>query len=136
MDTVYEFDPGPAADVAGPLLACCQKALGHDLPNQFVAVQGLAGVLLADRATASTRTDARCGAAGGLARRPARHAGLVRPWQSSLACAGMCEAGPVSLADWPRRRRRRRRRCCARGQLEYRFPGRLAHLLVPSRRAS
>ena len=46
METVYEFDSGPGADVSGLLLDCFQQAVGHELPNQLVAVQGLASLLL------------------------------------------------------------------------------------------
>ncbi len=36
---------GASADRLAPLLAALQQALGHDLPNQLIAVQGLARLL-------------------------------------------------------------------------------------------
>src|SRR5438046_294756 len=56
MDTSVDFRQTAsdrlAREQAERLLACFQKALGHELPNQLVAIQGLARVLemeLADR---------------------------------------------------------------------------------------
>jgi signal transduction histidine kinase len=52
MEIVHDFSPGGDLDpVKGRLdqlemqLVLCQKALGHDLPNQMVALQGLARML-------------------------------------------------------------------------------------------
>jgi signal transduction histidine kinase len=42
MNHVEQFRRG---DHAGPLLACFQEALGHQLPNHLVAIQGLARLL-------------------------------------------------------------------------------------------
>ena len=48
MDLHYDFGPDPAnparrrVEQLERLLACFQKALGHELPNQLVAMQGLA----------------------------------------------------------------------------------------------
>jgi K+-sensing histidine kinase KdpD len=58
VDVVFDYqstDPENAAQralvVLKPLLACFQDALGHELPNGFVAIQGMANLLLeqADR---------------------------------------------------------------------------------------
>src|SRR5207253_9653137 len=42
------MDPHPTSERTGRLLACYQKALGHELPNQLVAVQGLLRLLDAE----------------------------------------------------------------------------------------
>jgi light-regulated signal transduction histidine kinase (bacteriophytochrome) len=52
----YRVPPPSASDEQAlpwhePLLACFQKALGHELPNRLVAVQGLARLLLLDKAS-------------------------------------------------------------------------------------
>ena len=56
MDLQYEFGPD-AANPAGRrveqlerLLGCFQKALGHELPNQLVALQGLARLIEMEQA--------------------------------------------------------------------------------------
>jgi hypothetical protein len=41
-------DATPTADRLARLLAVLEKALGHDLPNQLIAVQGLARLLEQD----------------------------------------------------------------------------------------
>jgi signal transduction histidine kinase len=51
MEIVLDFTrpaagaAAPSPDLTGQLLACFQKALGHELPNQLVALQGLARLL-------------------------------------------------------------------------------------------
>jgi signal transduction histidine kinase len=55
MEVEHDFGPrpgaGPAAYLPGQehLLACLQEALGHGLPNQLVAAQGLARLLLEEQ---------------------------------------------------------------------------------------
>jgi signal transduction histidine kinase len=56
MDLQYDFGPDPthparrATEQLERLLACFQKALGHDLPNQLVALQGLARLVEMEQA--------------------------------------------------------------------------------------
>ncbi len=56
MDLSYDFGPDAANPVARRveqlerLLACFQRALGHELPNQLVALQGLARLVEQDQA--------------------------------------------------------------------------------------
>jgi signal transduction histidine kinase len=55
MEVVHDYGPRPGAGPAlclpglGHLLACVQEALGHCLPNQLVAAQGLARLLLEEQ---------------------------------------------------------------------------------------
>jgi signal transduction histidine kinase len=56
MDVLFDYDPsgnlGPdarARESADQLLACYQQALGHELPNLLVSVQGLARLLAAEQ---------------------------------------------------------------------------------------
>lgn len=57
VEIVFDFRLADPVDLAGktlavvePLLACFQRALGHELPNQLVSIQGLARLLLLDQA--------------------------------------------------------------------------------------
>jgi signal transduction histidine kinase len=56
MDLQYDFSPDPAnqsrrgIEQLERLLGCFQKALGHELPNQLVALQGLARLLEMEQA--------------------------------------------------------------------------------------
>jgi signal transduction histidine kinase len=55
MDTYYDFGPDPAnptrrgVEQFERLAACFQKALGHELPNQLVNMQGLARLVLLEQ---------------------------------------------------------------------------------------
>src|SRR5437867_10506140 len=81
-----------------PLLACFQQALGHDLPNKLVALQGLARLLaleLAEQLDGETRASLE------------RLAGLARQTHEQVAaladvgrtCRRADPAVPVPLAD-------------------------------------
>ena len=56
MDLQYDFGPDPAdpsrrrVEQLERLLGCFQKALGHELPNQLVALQGLARLIEMEQA--------------------------------------------------------------------------------------
>ena len=57
MDIIFDYhpaDPGNAAERAllllEPLQACFQQALGHELPNRLVSIQGLARLILLEQA--------------------------------------------------------------------------------------
>jgi signal transduction histidine kinase len=56
MDLQYDFGPDaanplrPRVDQLERLLGCFQKALGHELPNQLVALQGLARLIEMEQA--------------------------------------------------------------------------------------
>lgn len=57
MDVVFDYDPALQSDPAAPardqiqrLIGCYQQALGHELPNYLVALQGLARLLAAEHA--------------------------------------------------------------------------------------
>ena len=56
MDIYYDYGPDPAnpgrrgLEQLERLLACFQKALGHELPNQLVALQGLARMVVEEQA--------------------------------------------------------------------------------------
>jgi len=57
VEIVFDYRPATPPDPARqtlvlvePLLACFQQALGHELPNRLVSVQGLARLLLLDQA--------------------------------------------------------------------------------------
>jgi two-component system OmpR family sensor kinase len=56
MDLQYDFGPDPAdparrrIEQLERLLGCFQKALGHELPNQLVALQGLARLIEMEQA--------------------------------------------------------------------------------------
>jgi two-component system, OmpR family, sensor histidine kinase TctE len=55
MDLRYDFGPDPAdparqVEQLERLLSCFQKALGHELPNQLVALQGLARLIEMEQA--------------------------------------------------------------------------------------
>jgi signal transduction histidine kinase len=59
MDELFDYDPsdgpGPAArerERTAQLLACYQQALGHELPNLLVSVQGMARLLASEHAGA------------------------------------------------------------------------------------
>jgi signal transduction histidine kinase len=56
MNFVLDFSRPPPAGVAATesLLACFQEALGHQLPNRLVAIQGLARLLESDAGAALT----------------------------------------------------------------------------------
>jgi signal transduction histidine kinase len=66
VEIVFDYRPSPADNPARRALhqverlqACYQKALGHELPNQLVAIQGLARILQMepiDRLTAEGRS--------------------------------------------------------------------------------
>jgi signal transduction histidine kinase len=58
MDVLFDYDPArnPGADArarqrADQLLACYQQALGHELPNLLVSLQGLARLLAEEQGT-------------------------------------------------------------------------------------
>src|SRR5688572_22859769 len=88
----------PTRDQADRMLACFQKALGHELPNQLVALQGLARVLeleLADRLDEESRSHLQRLSA--LARRVdecIRTLAQVGHW-----CRDPGPVGPVVLAE-------------------------------------
>ena len=101
MDLQYDFNPDPAnhsrrgIEQLERLLGCFQKALGHELPNQLVALQGLARLIemeQADRLNDEGR--AHLLRLADLARRAD---GLVR----TLAEVGRltCDRGPVEEAS-------------------------------------
>jgi signal transduction histidine kinase len=93
-----DADPArQALAVVEPLLACFQRALGHELPNRLVAAQGLARLLLdqAERLDAEGRD---------LLRRLADGVRLADELVRSLADLGRLlrdpgPAGPVHLAE-------------------------------------
>jgi signal transduction histidine kinase len=115
MDVQYDFARDPA-DPSGQgreqlerLAGCFQKALGHDLPNQLVALQGLArmleqeqgGRLDADGRACLLRLAELAGRADGLARRLAEVGRLSRdpgpPESVALAEAAREAAAEVNL---------------------------------------
>jgi signal transduction histidine kinase len=103
MDLHYDFGPDPANPARRALeqnerlLRCFQKALGHELPNQLVALQGLAR-LTAEEQAARLDDDGRALLAR-LADLAKRTDGLVR----SLAEIGRLtrDAGPVESVALP-----------------------------------
>src|SRR5579883_2424404 len=59
MEVLFDYDPaaGPGPDArererTDQLLACFQQALGHELPNILVSLQGLARLLAAEQGAA------------------------------------------------------------------------------------
>ena len=103
MDLHYDFGPDPAnparrrVEQLERVLACFQKALGHELPNQLVALQGLARLVEEEQA-ARLNDEGRA-----LLLRVANLARRADVLVRSLAEIGRltCDPGPVEAVALP-----------------------------------
>src|SRR5262245_9441918 len=114
-------DPAHALLLARRLLACFQDAVGHDLPNQLVAIQGLARLLEQDEADRLS-PDGRESLS-----RLAHLTRRVHTAVSALADAGRCcraaePAAPCALAELARE---------AAAEVRWLHPGREVHFDLP-----
>jgi signal transduction histidine kinase len=104
MDVLFDYDPaspGPhdrARDRADQLLACYQQALGHELPNLLVSLQGLARLLAEEQAD---RLDADGRALLARLAELARRADTVARATAAVgrACRESGSLAPVSLKE-------------------------------------
>jgi len=105
MDVLFDYDPaanpGPhdrARERADQLLACYQQALGHELPNLLVSLQGLARLLAEEQAT---RLDPDSRALLDRLAELARRADTVARATAAVgrACRDSGSVAPVSLTD-------------------------------------
>jgi len=114
-------DPAHALLLARRLLACFQQAVGHDLPNQLVAIQGLARLLEQDEAERlSPEGRESLSRLAQLTRR-------VHTAISALADAGRCcraaePVAPCVLAELARE---------AAAEVSWLHPGREVHFALP-----
>jgi two-component system, OmpR family, sensor kinase len=105
MDVLFDYDPanspGPEArarERADQLIACYQQALGHELPNLLVALQGLARLLAEEQAD---RLDPEGLALLDRLAELARRADMVARATAAVgrACRDAGSAAPVPLSD-------------------------------------
>jgi two-component system sensor histidine kinase HydH len=137
MEIVLDFTRsagGPAAapgpDQAEQLLACFQKALGHELPNQLVAIQGLAR-LLEGESGLGPEGRALVGRLVDLTRRAD---GLVRALADlGRLCRERAPGPPLAPADVAREAAAAVNFVSPEVAIEYDLENALPHLTVPRR---
>jgi signal transduction histidine kinase len=105
MDVLFDYDRtgiperyARAGESSDQLLACYQQALGHELPNLLVSLQGLARLLAEEQ---GTRLDPEGRALVDRLAELARRADTLARTTAAVgrACRQSGEYGPVSLTD-------------------------------------